>query len=65
MSWHCYQSIKWVKDWPASGTPMMHDVRSMVDAKPTQIEREGWAAGLPRRPIMLAPVDVLNAKEGQ
>ena len=43
MSQHCYQSIQWVKDWTASGTPMMHDVRSMVDAKPTQIEREGWA----------------------
>ena len=42
MSTHCYESIQWVKDW-RSGTPMMHDVRSMVDAKPTQIEREGWA----------------------
>ena len=43
MSEWCYNKVQWVKDWPRSGDPQMHDVRSAVNGEPTQIEREGYA----------------------
>ena len=43
MSEWCYNKVQWVKNWPRSGDPQMHDVRSAINGEPTQIEREGWA----------------------